>query len=396
MITTYIFSLLILAVLLVHSIVYDRRSLKIKYTMLVLIVSALPALVFFGAGIFHDNLLFSCFKICFLFVMLLLTFNYFYATNGYKSKKVLLLFSADVFLIIVSSLINIFCSAKSLLLTFNPLIIAALFTVLSSVFYVIVFLRNKLGIKELTASIVSLALQIPAVLSAFGIISAEIFYLSVVLSLIILYMCVHTQITEIPEKPNRSDFEIFIHQLRPHFILNVLSALQCMCHSKVPLAEKTVIEFSEFLSINLQALTKTTLIPFKREFQQILNYFSLEKTRFGDKLNIECDIQTYNFSVPILSIQSIVENSVKHGIIKKEDKGTIYIRVSETDKNIIIVIKDDGVGFDTAVLDSENAAASNKNIAHVKKCIETMCNGKMSTESTPGKGTSTTIIIPKG
>lgn len=396
MITTYIFSLLILAVLLIHSVVYDRRSLKIKYPMLVLIVSEMLAFAFFGASVFHDNFLFSCFKICFLFVMLLFAFDYFYATNGYKPKKVLFLFSADVFLIIVGSLINIYCSAKSLILVFNPLIIAALFTVLLSVFYVIMFLRSKLGIKEFIAAIVSPALLIPAVLSAFDIISAEIFYPSAVLSLMILYMCVHTKVSEISEKPNRSEFEILIHQLRPHFLLNVLSAIQSMCHGKIPAAEKTIIEFSEFLSINFQALNKTTLIPFKREFEQILNYFSLEKTRFGDKLNIECDIQTYNFSVPILSIQSIVENSVKHGIMKRETGGTVYISVSEINDRIIIVVKDDGIGFDISVLSSKSTEVSNKSIAHIKKCIEKMCNGKVLTESSPGKGTTTTIIIPKG
>lgn len=396
MVTTYIFSLLILAVLLIHSVFYDRRSSKIKYPMLVLVITEMLAFTFFDASLFHNNFLFSCFRICFLFVMLLFTFNYFYAINEYEPKKVMILFYSCVFLIVVCSIINILCSAKSLILVFNPLIIAALFIILLSIFYMIMFSKNILNTKELIAAIASTVLLIPAVLSAFGIISDDIFYHSATLSMIILYMFVHTKPPRMPVNSNHPEFEILIHQLRPHFLFNVLTAIQSMCHGKIPAAEKTIIEISEFLSINLQALNKTTLIPFKREFEQILNYFSLERTRFGNKLNIEYDIRTYNFSVPILSIQSIVENSVKHGIMKKGTGGTVYISVSEINNHIIIVIKDNGVGFDISVLNHEATKASNKSIEHVKKCIEDMCNGTLLTESVLGIGTTTTIIIPKG
>ena len=82
--------------------------------------------------------------------------------------------------------------------------------------------------------------------------------------------------------------------------------------------------------------------------------------------------------------------------MKKGTGGTVYISVSEINNHIIIVVKDNGVGFDISVLNHEATKASNKSIEHVKQCIEDMCNGTLLTESVLGIGTTTTIIIPKG
>ena len=88
-------------------------------------------------------------------------------------------------------------------------------------------------------------------------------------------------------------------------------------------------------------------MPFERELDHLEKYLYIEKLRFADKLNIAYDIQCTDFELPLLSIQPLVENAVKHGVGMKEDGGTVTIATRETDKAYEVIISDDGVGFDT-------------------------------------------------
>ena len=79
-----------------------------------------------------------------------------------------------------------------------------------------------------------------------------------------------------------------------------------------------------------------------------------EKARFGDKLNIiyNVDESLYNFQIPSLIIQPLVENSIKHGILKKRDNGCVKIIVNKLDKDIEVIIEDDGVGIEQIIIDN--------------------------------------------
>ena len=79
----------------------------------------------------------------------------------------------------------------------------------------------------------------------------------------------------------------------------------------------------------------------------------LEKIRFGDSLNIEMDIGTTDFSLPMLSLQPLVENAVKHGVCKKVNGGTVKISVHGFSDRVEILVEDDGVGFDTDIIPDE-------------------------------------------
>lgn len=74
---------------------------------------------------------------------------------------------------------------------------------------------------------------------------------------------------------------------------------------------------------------------------------NIEKMRFGDRLNVEYDIGCDDFMIVPLSIQPMVENSIRHGIYQRGMKGgTVRIATSKNDGFYTISVKDDGVGFD--------------------------------------------------
>lgn len=96
--------------------------------------------------------------------------------------------------------------------------------------------------------------------------------------------------------------------------------------------------------------------------------------------------------IPVLTIQPIVENAIRHGVTKQKEGGTIIVSTSKDENNIYIVIKDDGVGFQP--FERVNDGKSHVGIQNVKRRLETQCNGILNIESGIGKGTIATIIIP--
>ena len=131
---------------------------------------------------------------------------------------------------------------------------------------------------------------------------------------------------------------------------------------------------------------------FKDELEHIRNYLKIEKVRFGERLNIEYDIRVRDFTVPMLSVQPIVENAVKHGVAQKPEGGTVKLSTDENEKQFIITVTDDGVGFDTGSIDNEKSVG----LRNVEIRLAIMEGARMQIDSTPGKGSTITIYIPKG
>lgn len=194
----------------------------------------------------------------------------------------------------------------------------------------------------------------------------------------------------------QSRIAVMMSQIQPHFLYNSLNTIRYLCTEDPEKAEKAVIDFASFLRGNVDSLSSTDLIPFRKELVHLKHYISLEKNRFGDRVNVEYDISTYDFKIPPLTLQPIVENAVRYGITKKEEGGTVNIKVSETDTYYIITISDDGVGFDKNKLGIKDDKRTHVGIENVRKRLIDQCNGSLSIESTLGKGTTVVLMVSKG
>ena len=115
--------------------------------------------------------------------------------------------------------------------------------------------------------------------------------------------------------------------------------------------------------------------------------------RFDERLTINLDIQTVDFSVPPLSIQPLVENAVKHGILQKIEGGTISIRTYEDEKGYYVEIKDDGVGFEINSLDPTDN--NHIGLNNVRYRLSSMCNGELKVDSVIDKGTTMVVTFNK-
>ena len=173
----------------------------------------------------------------------------------------------------------------------------------------------------------------------------------------------------------------------------ILVAIYHLCEIDPEIARSTINSFSQYLRNNIDNLERSEMIHFDREMSFVKAYLDIEKVRFDDELQITFDTPVTNFKLPVLAIQPIVENAVKHGTSKKHGVSSLYISTRETDAAYEIEIRDTGVGFDTGAHPSDGH--KHIGISNVRQRLKNLCNGTLSIESIVGEGTTATIRIPK-
>ncbi|MBU5625475.1 histidine kinase [Oscillibacter sp. MSJ-2] len=184
---------------------------------------------------------------------------------------------------------------------------------------------------------------------------------------------------------------IMLSQIQPHFLYNALTSIKGLCVTNPQRAEQAVDSFSVFLRGNMNSLTAHQPIPFSQELTHCKNYLELERLRFGGRVNVFYHLPVTDFSIPTLTLQPIVENAVRHGVTKRREGGTIWIRTGETDTGWKVTVADDGVGFDPQRPDGRSHAG----IENVRTRLESQCGGSLSVKSNPGQGTTVELNIPK-
>ena len=270
------------------------------------------------------------------------------------------------------------------------------FIALAMVLVITVF-NKKLNITEKIAFCLYCLLPLVAILLQNAFSGYVIGYLSIIVSIEILFLFVNVKknITLANEARRTKEVEVkmMMSQIQPHFIYNTLASISTLIRIDPDKAQKGLDDFTEYLRANLSSLTDSGLIPFSSELKHIETYLSLEKMRFDDRLSVKYDIQTSEFLVPPLSIQPLVENAVKHGILKKIEGGEIIIKTSKDDNAYIVEISDNGVGFDINSLNKDDN--SHIGLNNVKYRVQSMCHGNLLVKSEINKGSTVTVLFYK-
>ena len=135
------------------------------------------------------------------------------------------------------------------------------------------------------------------------------------------------------------------NQINPHFLFNTINTIASLVRTNPERARVLLREFAFFYRRTLE--DSSDRILFSKEIEQTLRYFSFEEARFGeDRVSIEVDIdpRVEDMVVPPFLIQPLVENAVKHAI-PSEGMLNIQIIGEMTDKDVLVHIKDNGVGM---------------------------------------------------
>lgn len=158
------------------------------------------------------------------------------------------------------------------------------------------------------------------------------------------YLVVQDRV-KVSERLQESQLELMMGQIQPHFIFNTLSSIRTLVRIDPDIAYRMLYDFSNYLRANVDNVTNLEGIKFAAEVNHIKSYVNIEKVRFGERLNVEYDIREEGFIVPPLSIQPLVENAIKHGVVKKVEGGTVWLRSYRDDKYFIVEVEDTGIGF---------------------------------------------------
>ena len=188
-----------------------------------------------------------------------------------------------------------------------------------------------------------------------------------------------------------SRISTMMSQIRPHFIYNTLGSIEQLCKLDPPKAGELVHNFAKYLRGNFGELDNPKPILMSKEMEHVHHYINIEKVRFPD-MTFTFEMNSNDFYIPALTVQPIVENAIKHGLMKLPRGGTIRVVAYETDAAYCVFVEDDGVGFDTdALLDDREHIG----LRNIRERLKVMVNGKLDVESELGIGTKVLITIPK-
>lgn len=198
------------------------------------------------------------------------------------------------------------------------------------------------------------------------------------------------QLAEQERNLTDSRIKTMMSQIRSHFIFNVLATISTYCKTDPKMADYALIHFSRYLRKNIRIIEEEGMIDFDEEMEQVEAYVALEQLRFPERITFKKEIGISSFKLPPLTIQPLVENAIKHGLVGKGRSGTIRLCTIRTDKDIIITIKDNGVGFDPEACTKPDSVG----IRNVRYRLETMAEGSLFIDSRAGEGTTVTVQIP--
>jgi sensor histidine kinase YesM len=185
---------------------------------------------------------------------------------------------------------------------------------------------------------------------------------------------------------------VMLSQIQPHFLFNTLNDIRFLYRESPEKAEEALVSFTRYLRGNMESLNQSELIPFDHELGHVQNYVDIEKMRFGDRLEVVYDIDAVKFFVPVLSIQPLVENAIRHGVVKKPEGGTVTIRTYEDTRGFMVEVSDDGAGFDPFKIDD---GKTHTGIENVRMRVQAMCGGSVKIRGRIGEGTTVRVYIPK-
>lgn len=182
--------------------------------------------------------------------------------------------------------------------------------------------------------------------------------------------------------------EVLMKQINPHFLFNCLNAVQNIYHENLEQGDNFLNLFSNYLRNHVSNFRKP-LISFEEELDGIDGFVRLEEMKRSIHYNVEYDVEFMDFYVPPFSLQVFIENSIKYARTESKEDGEIVISTRSSNENIIVIIKDNGVGFDPKAIKKLSCGMMN-----AKRRLELSLSAKVLINSVIGTGTTITILIP--
>jgi len=183
-------------------------------------------------------------------------------------------------------------------------------------------------------------------------------------------------------------------QLQPHFLFNTLNTIAEMVHEDPDKADAMIGGLSDLLRRTL-ALKDARAIPLTEEIDLVTRYLEIQRTRFGDRLQVTIAIEpdALQVEIPPLLLQPIVENAIRHGLASRIDAGRIAITAQAERASLRIVVTDDGPGTAVEVI----AGPERIGLGNTRARLEALYGAaaRLDLAADGGGGARVTIEIPR-
>ncbi len=151
-------------------------------------------------------------------------------------------------------------------------------------------------------------------------------------------------------------------QLHPHFLFNTLHTISALMHRDTEAADAMLARLSDLLRLSLDRIS-TQQVTLKEEMDFLQKYIEIERTRFGDRLQVRIEIEpeTLDAAVPNLLLQPLVENAIRHGIAQKVGGGLLEIAAAREGRELCLLVRDTGPGLSANKLTALNTGVGLSN-----------------------------------
>ena len=213
------------------------------------------------------------------------------------------------------------------------------------------------------------------------------------------------QVTTEQIRLRKAEFELLQAQINPHFLYNTLDTIVWLAEAG---DQKRVVSMvgnlSDFFRTSLNQ--GKDIISIREELAHVRSYLEIQQVRYQDILRYEITVpeDLYEYKIPKITIQPLVENALYHGIKNKRGQGTITITGERSENGFVLYVRDNGIGMTQERLNEVRAGI--QKLSYTGKEIYGLYNVNerirlnfgetygISIESTYGEGTCVSISLP--
>jgi hypothetical protein len=193
----------------------------------------------------------------------------------------------------------------------------------------------------------------------------------------------------------RAQLQAMKAQLHPHFLFNTLNTISVLVTKNPDKANRMIVLLSDLLRETVET-SQADEVSLRRELELLRSYVEIQTIRFDRCLSVSYDVNAdlLDARLPVLILQPIVENAIRHGIAKLPNGGRIEIRAQKLDESLVLHVQDEGPGLSLEQIHMRSSRGVGlRNTSKRLACIYGN-SSSFKIQSGRPRGTLATIVIP--
>jgi two-component system LytT family sensor kinase len=145
---------------------------------------------------------------------------------------------------------------------------------------------------------------------------------------------------------HQAQLKMLRYQLNPHFLFNTLNAISTLVLDRDTATANSMVQgLSAFLRHSLDS-DPMQRVSLRQELEALQLYLGIERTRFGERLEVQVEVQPDCFAalVPSLILQPLAENAIKYAVAPRVEGGRLHIEALRENGSLLLRVRDDGPG----------------------------------------------------